>query len=554
MRRLALIFALAPLTLCAGPLSAQTYQGRDASARSGGETSEAPGSATRSASIQPYIEASQIVTWQISPGDDVLTYTQLAAGVDASVQGRNNAASVSVRYERNIGYGNAEDSDALTGLARGYTTLVRDALTLEAGGLASRSSVDTGGRNIFNPAFDGDFSTETYAGYIGPNLATRVDDVEVTANYRLGYTKVDGPDLLATGGSRIDVFDESVTHSANVRAGVVPYEPLPVGLGIGAGYFQEDVNNLDQRVRDLYVRGDVTIPITPVLAVVGGVGIEDVEVSSRDAVRNAAGVPVVGADGRFVTDESSPRRLAFEADGLIWDVGVVWRPSNRTSLEAHFGHRYDSETFYGNFAWQPDRNSSVGVAVYDGISGFGGRLTNALAALPTDFQVIRDPVSGEIIGCSGAVGAGSCLDGAFGSIRSSVFRSRGIAASYSRTVGLSTVSVGAGYDRRNFIGAEGTVLAAADGIVDETVYLNAGASGPLNRNSSYTVTTYASWFDSGAASLGDTFALGSSAAYYRNLTRNLTARAAIALNYLDSDLTAEDLKTASALVGLRYDF
>lgn len=554
MGRFALIAALAPLALAAGPLAAQSYQGRDASGRQSEEAPEAPGSATRGTSIQPYIEASQIVTWQISPGDDVLTYTQLAAGVDAAVQGRNNAASVSLRYERNIGYGDAADSDALTGLARGYTTLLRDALTLEAGGLASRSSVDTGGRNVFNPAVGGDFSTETYAGYIGPNLATRVDDVEVTANYRLGYTRVDGPDILASGGNRIDVFDESVTHSANIRAGVAPYEPLPVGLGIGAGYFQEDVNNLDQRVRDAYVRGDVTIPVTPVLAVVGGVGIEDVEVSSRDAVRNAAGVPVVGADGRFVTDESSPRRLAFEADGLIWDVGVVWRPSNRTSLEAHFGHRYDSETFYGNFSWRPDRNSNVGIAAYDGISGFGGRLTNALAALPTDFQVIRDPVSGEIIGCSGAVGPGSCLDGAFGSIRSSVFRSRGIAASYSRQVGPSTVSVGAGYDRRNFIGAEGTVLAAANGIVDETVYLNAGASGPLGRNSSYTVTTYASWFESGATNLGDTFALGSSAAYYRDLTRNLTARAAVALNYLDSDLTAEDLKTASALVGLRYDF
>ncbi|MFD1959317.1 hypothetical protein ACFSHP_09975 [Novosphingobium panipatense] len=37
--------------------------------------------------MAPYIEIDQIVTAELSPGDDLLTYTQIAAGVDASVQG-----------------------------------------------------------------------------------------------------------------------------------------------------------------------------------------------------------------------------------------------------------------------------------------------------------------------------------------------------------------------------------------------------------------------------------------------------------------------------------
>ena len=45
------------------------------------------------ARIDPYIEANTIASWQISPGSDVVTYTQLAAGVDASVAGRNNGGS-----------------------------------------------------------------------------------------------------------------------------------------------------------------------------------------------------------------------------------------------------------------------------------------------------------------------------------------------------------------------------------------------------------------------------------------------------------------------------
>src|SRR5690606_20245929 len=113
---------------------------------------------------------------------------------------------------------------------------------------------------------------------------------------------------------------------------------------------------------DRHVRGDVIVPVSPVLAVVGGVGYEDVEVSSRDALRDAAGNPVIGNDGRYVTDESAPRVIAYETDGLIWDVGVMWRPSRRTSLEAFVGKRYDSTTYYGTFAYAPNARESVNVS------------------------------------------------------------------------------------------------------------------------------------------------------------------------------------------------
>ena len=59
---------------------------------------------------------------------------------------------------------------------------------------------------------------------------------------------------------------------------------------------------------------------------------------------------------------------------------------------------------------------------------------------------------------------------------------------------------------------------------------------------------------SGFVGVGDALALGSSAAYNRSFTRNLTGRVAVAVNYLDSEVSAEDLKSASALVGLRYGF
>src|SRR5690606_32429296 len=40
--------------------------------------------------IAPYIEAAQVLTAELAPGNDVVTYTMVAAGVDGSVVGRNS--------------------------------------------------------------------------------------------------------------------------------------------------------------------------------------------------------------------------------------------------------------------------------------------------------------------------------------------------------------------------------------------------------------------------------------------------------------------------------
>ena len=534
------------------PAHAQSYQGADAD---GGEGESTAASGSGRIAIDPYIEANSLASWQISPGDDLVTYTQLAAGVDAAIAGRNNGGSVSLRYERNFAHqSDGADSDTITGVARGYASIVPRVLTVEAGALASSTRVDAQGRSLINPVVDSSLSTQTYSVYAGPNLQTRAGDVDVSANYRIGYTRVDSPDFAVTTDTPTDLFDESTTHSAMVRAGTRPGQPLPVGLGVGAGYYQEDVSNLDQRVRDAYVRGDVTVPITPTLALVAGAGVEDVEVSSRDALRDADGNPVIGSNGRYVTNSAGPRIIAYEASGLIWDVGAVWSPSSRTQLEAHFGRRYDSETFYGNFSWSPSSRSNLSIGVYDGIQGFGGRLNNSLAALPTDFTVTRDPVTGELTGCVNTLDGSGCLDGLLGSLRSSVFRGRGVVASYSRRIGRMTAQVGAGYDRRTFIGAPGTVLELADGIVDESYYLAAGLGGPVGPRGSFSLNTYASWFDSGTAGADDISAIGGSASYSEQVFRNLSARAAVAISMLDSDLAADNFTTASALLGLRYDF
>ncbi|MEM6586164.1 MAG: preprotein translocase subunit YajC, partial [Pseudomonadota bacterium] len=503
--------------------------------------------------VQPYIEVNQVLTAQLTPGDDVLTFTQIAAGVDTTIAGRNSVASVSVRYERNIGYGDAVDTDAISGIARGSLAIVPRAVSFEAGALASRTRIDGGGGVTPNPLVAEDQTSEIYSVYAGPTIATRAGALDITGSAFVGYNRIEVNDaFIADDGDAIDVFDESVTYAGQVRVGTQPGNGLPIGVGVGAGGFQEDVDTLDQRVRDLYVRGDVTVPVTDNFAVVGGVGYEDVEVSSRDALRDVDGNPVVGEDGRFVTDTSAPRQIAFDIDGFIWDVGVQWNPSRRTSLSATVGRRYASTTYFGNFSYVPDSRSAVAINVYDGLTGFGGALTNSLSGLDADFEATRNALTGDFIGLvTGDQGASGL--GLLGSTRGSAFRGRGGNISYQRTIGRLNAAVVAGYDRRTFIGAQGTVFEALDGQRDESYYVVGSVGSDVGQSGALSASAYVNWFSSQVDN-SDLTAYGASAAYNRALTNRLTARAAVAVDYFDSDFSDEDFAAASALVGLRLDF
>lgn len=506
-------------------------------------------------SVDPYIEAAQIVNAELSPNSETLTYTALAAGVDASINGRNNAGSVSLRYERRFGYGRAENSDVVSGVARVSAGIIPQAVRIEAGAMAQRSRVESNGGAVIAPLDVDDSVSKIYSVYAGPVVSTHAADVKVDASYRFGYTKVTAPDavVIAPGGGPIDLFDSSIVHNAEIHAGTRPHEVLPVGIGAGAGYYQEDVSNLDQRVRDFHARADVTVPVSQDLALVGGIGYENVEISSRDAVFGPGGVPVIGSDGRVVTDKSAPRQIAYEATGLIWDVGVMWKPSPRTSFEAHVGRRYGSTSYFGTFGWAPSRRQSVNIAVYDNVAGFGGRVNSALANLPTQFQAIRNPLTGDVTGCVSSLEQGSCLGGALGSLRSATFRARGVAATYGLDLGRITTGIGIGYDRRTFFAAPGTILAAANGVVDENYWAMAYLDAQLDQRSNLSTNIYASWFQSGFAGSGDASALGATVAYRRSLTNRLSGSVALGIDGISRQFE-DDYWTASALAGVRYSF
>lgn len=527
-----------------------------------GGSDEAGSPRTRKVHFTPYIEVQQVVTAELSPGNDTLTYSTVSVGADANISGRNFDAGMAVRYERRFGWGSnaGNDGDVISGMARASVAVVPRAVYIEGGAMAARLGAENNGSTIAGQDF-GDSATQVYAAYVGPSVKTQAGDVSIEGHYRFGYNKVTTPNSVAVvpGQGAVDRYSDGTVHAAQLHMGTRPGEPLPVGVGVGAGWLREDSSNLDQRVDDKNVRGDVTLPIGSSLALVGGVGYEDVKVSHRDAmIDTLTGLPVVDSNGQYVTDKSQPRQIAYESDGLIWDAGVIWRPSKRTALEAHVGRRYGSTTYFGSFAYAPSARSSLNISVYDNVTGFGGRLNKSLADMPTDFQGFQNPLTGGLSTCVAAVAeagtsSGNCLNGALASVRSSVFRGRGVTASYSVGTDGLQFAFGGGYDRRKFIAAPGTVLAVANGLIDENYWVAASLNGRIDRNSSFGTNVYANWYQSGDALAGDTSSVGASASYYRTLARNLSATLAVGVNGVNRE-QLEDYWSASALAGVRLSF
>ncbi|WP_283420270.1 hypothetical protein [Sphingopyxis sp. Geo48] len=509
----------------------------------------------RQVDFSPYLEVDQVLTADLKGGDgDVLTYTTVAVGVDAAIVTRRAELAGTIRYEHRFGEsGGLSDADILSGLVRGRLEAAQG-LNLEAGALATRARADGQGADGGFFIGGGTNVADLYSFYAGPTFARRIGNLDVGAGYRFGYTKVevDNPAVLAPGVQPRDVFDHSTNHVAWGSIGQRPGD-LPFGWQLSGGWEREDASQLDQRFDGKYARADITVPISPTVALLGGVGYEDVEIGQRDPVVDANGVPVLDANGRYVTDTSSPRQLSFDVDGLIWDAGVMWQPSRRTSLTARVGRRYGDTVYTGGFAYRPDHATLVQVGVYDGLSSFGRGLSTGLAALPTQFDPTRNPVSGEVNTCVFGEQTGGCLNNQLGNAGTFQYRNRGVQAILSSSYGRWSYGVGVGYDRRRLLVPAASPLAYLDGTKDESYYLFLTAGRQLDVDSDLSIAGYLNYYDNGAPGAGDVQSAGISAAYSRRIWRSLTGSAAAALSAFDQDGFNSRL-IGSALVGLRYNF
>lgn len=507
--------------------------------------------------ITPYIEVGQILTADLRNGNDLLTYTSVSAGVDASFQSRRTEVQVSYRYEHRFSESRAlADQDIHEGLARAAVR-IGAGVSLEGGALATRARSDI--RGSAPALLNGNVSniSQLYSFYGGPTIGTHVGPVGVSGGYRFGYTKVESPtivDTLAAGQPRLDTFDSVRNHQAqlslNLKSGVV----LPVGITVSGAYDREDGGQLGQAYEGKYGRADVLYPVSRTLALTAGAGYENIRATQRNALLDANGQPVVDRRGRFAVDTASAPRIAYQFDGIYYDAGVIWRPSTRTVLEARAGERYGSFSFTGSLNYQASRKLAVRVAVYDGLQTFGRQLRTGLSGVSTSFTPNTDPLSGNFNGCvfGGQGGAaGNCLNGVLQSISTSVYRARGVDGVVTYTQGRSTFGFGLGYANRRF-SAPPNAGFTIDAITDESYYAQAFLTHSLDRDTVVSLNSFFNYYDSGIRGAGSIYSAGTVGSLGHSFGR-LGTRASVGVYGANSGI---GLRTISleALLGARYSF
>ncbi|HEX8486316.1 hypothetical protein [Sphingomonas sp.] len=507
--------------------------------------------------VAPYIELGQVLDADLNSGD-VLTYTSLAAGIDAAVATARAQAQISYRYERRISWDDdIGDDDIHSGLARGTLRLV-PGLSVEAGALATRTRADIRGAAPGLLTGDADNVSQLYSLYAGPSYASLIGPVSVGADYRIGYTKAETPNrgTVVAGVPRLDYYDDSLSHLATARASIAPNTILPVGLTASAGYEREDAGQLDARYEGWYGRGDVLLPVSPTVALTAGAGYERITTSQRDPLLTAARVPVVDGNGRFVSDPASPRRVAYRTDGVYYDAGVVWRPNRRTSLEAHAGKRYGTWSYTGALAYQASKDVGLQVQVYDSVQTFGRQLRQGLASLPTGFVNARDSYSQQFNGCvfgTSGDAPGGCLNDVFQSISTASYRSRGIDGVLTATRGRSTFGAGAGYSNRKLFAPNSGSGIVTSGLNDQSWYGQLFYARTLTSDSGVNTNAFVNYYDSDLAGGEDILSIGATASYYHVFGR-LQTTGTVGLYHFDQGSGLASALSAQALISARYTF
>ncbi len=513
----------------------------------------------RDVDVTPYLEVGQVVTADVKGGDsDVLTYSTVAAGVDATVVTQRAELQVSYRYERRFDYQKAVgDDDVHTGLARGRFDIVPNTLSFETGALATRARSDIRGAAPVQGSGNVSNLTQVYSAYAGPSFATRAGPVDVAAAYRFGYTKAEAGSsgTLAPGQQPLDIYDDSMSHYATASVGMEP-GAMPFGWVVSGAYERETAGQLKQRYEGKNVRGDVTLPLTPSISLVGGVGYENVEISQRAPQIDAVtGAPVVDAKGRYVTDPASPRLLAYDFDGIYWDTGVVWKPSARTMLEARVGRRYGTMSYTGSFTWETGENSGVQLAAYDEVETFGQQLNDNLAQMPINFRAARsNQLSNNFGGCvfGGSLGGG-CMSDSFQSVNTSAYRSRGAVAIYSARRGRWNMGAGVGYNQRKFLSPTTPGVITVDGVKDQSWFGQANIEYALSDRTSVAGDFFTSYYDPGLAGAGNVLSSGMTGSLFHNFGQSLSASLTSGI-YSQKIEDLESQITVSAAAGLRYSF
>ncbi len=145
--------------------------------------------------------------------------------------------------------------------------------------MATRTRTDIRGSAPVFLTGNSDNISQVFGIYAGPELNTQAGPLSISASYRLAYVAVDDDTsvVLPAGQPRLDRYGHAISHDANASVGMASGH-LPFGWTVSGGYTREDASQLDDRYTGKYVRGDVTWPVSPHVALTAGAGYESIRI------------------------------------------------------------------------------------------------------------------------------------------------------------------------------------------------------------------------------------------------------------------------------------
>jgi len=256
-----------------------------------------------------------------------------------NIYGNAKRASVRVNYApRGLLYANNGDENTLFHqlFSAGVCELVRQLVFIDGSATITQQNLTNTGRGVFT-----NFGPGTFLGGVGDNISVTGERTTVTtyrlspylvhrlgdwadAELRFGYDDVSRSDEdEPVDDSRGTTDSTSQTYYAKIESGS-RFNELPWR----ATFDRRDIDyeNADSTTFQQLL-GTVWFVYSPELSPVGSLGYED----------------------------NSFQSAGDEVSGIIWDIGVRWTPSGRTTLEATYGRRFFGDRYFFNLSHESRR-------------------------------------------------------------------------------------------------------------------------------------------------------------------------------------------------------
>jgi hypothetical protein len=194
------------------------------------------------------------------------------------------------------------------------------------------------------------------------------------------------------------------------------------------------------------------------------------------------------------------------------------------------------------------------VIVFDRVDTFNSGVTDGLAAAPVSFDTTQATSNSPYQNCLFGKdrGAGSCLGASLGSASASSYRNRGINIVYSYQMRKSALNFGAGYSRRTYFDEPG-VIGSLNGVVDQSIFAQAGYTRQLARDSGVNFALSGNLFKNGQVGVPDVRSVALDGGYFRIFGKGVRAQATFGVEASKTDGVAADI-SARGQFDVRYQF